>query len=176
MKELTNKNDIMETSNTIVGVYDTHIKALAALDALKTAGLPVKNMSFISKADIIEGKLHANISDNEANIPVEIGVVLGPVLGILTGVSLIAIPGLGFLFGAGAVIGAIAGFDFGLIGGGITTLLLGLGIHKDKTATYHKHLEEGKYIITLSGSEEIAEKAMAILHTVGLHIDLQHHK
>ena len=82
----------------------------------------------------------------------------------------------GFLYGAGAVIGALAGFDIGLIGGGITTLLMGMGIHKDKTATYHKHLEEGKYIITINGENDIAEKAKEVLHTVGLHIDLQHHQ
>jgi uncharacterized membrane protein len=166
----------METSNTIVGVYDTHHAAIAALKALKESGLPVENISFISKADIIEGKLHANISDNEANVPVEIGVVLGPVLGILSGLSIIAIPGLGFLYGAGALIGAFIGFDFGLIGGGITTMLIKLGINKDKAATYQEHLEKGKYIITISGTDEIVEKAKATLHTLGLHIDLQHHK
>ena len=32
----------METSNTIVGVYDTHHAAIAALKALKESGLPVK--------------------------------------------------------------------------------------------------------------------------------------
>ena len=166
----------METSNTIVGVYDSHENAITALNALKTAGLPLKNMSFISKANIIESKLYASSNNNIINAPVEIGVVLVPVLGILAGVSLIAIPGLGFLYGAGAVIGALAGFDIGLIGGGVTTLLMGMGIHKDKTATYHKHLEEGKYIITINGENEIAEKAKEILHTVGLHIDLQHHQ
>lgn len=166
----------METSNTIVGVYDTHHAAIAALKALKESGLPVENISFISKADIIEGKLHANISDNEANVPVEIGVVLGPILGILSGISIIAIPGLGFLYGAGIGIGALVGFDFGIIGGGITTLLMTLGIHKDKAAYYKEHIENGKYIVTIAGSDEIAEKAKGILHTLGLHIDLQHHK
>ena len=166
----------METSNTIVGVYDTHHAAIAALKALKESGLPTESLSFISKADIIEDKLHTGISDNEANVPVEIGVVLGPVLGVLSGLSIIAIPGLGFLYGAGILLGAFIGFDFGLIGGGIATMLIKLGIHKDKVATYQKHLENGKYIVTICGNDEIAEKAKVTLHTVGLHIDLQHHK
>ena len=165
----------METLNTIVGVYDTYDKALIALDALKTAGLPVKNMSFISKADIIESKLYTSSNDNIKNAPVEIGVVLGPILGTLAGLSIIAIPGLGFIYGAGAVVGAFAGFDIGLVSGGITSLLMTLGI-KDKSSSYHKHLEEGKYIVTIHGDEIIAEKAKVILETIGLHIDLQHHK
>jgi len=166
----------METSNTIIGVYETHLAAIAALKALKESGLPVENISFISKADIIEGRLHANSSNNAEIVPVEIGVVLGPVLGILSGLSIIAIPGLGFLYGAGVVVGAIAGFDFGLIGGGITTMLVSLGIHEDKATVYQEHLENGKYIITISGNDDIAKKAKAILHTLGLHIDLQHHQ
>jgi hypothetical protein len=166
----------METLHTIVGVYNTHNAAIVALEALKTAGLPVKNISFISKADIIESKLHAASHHNNTNTPVEIGVVLGPLLGIMTGLSIIAIPGLGFLYGAGTVVGALAGFDFGLVGGGVTSLLMKLGINNDKTGTYHEHLKNGKYIVTMFGSEALAEKAKVILHTVGLHIDLQHHK
>lgn len=165
----------VKTLNTIVGVYDTNDGAIAALEALKAAGLPVQNMSFISKANIIERKLYAASSENIINAPLEIGAVLGPILGILAGVSLIAIPGLGFIYGAGAITGAVAGFDFGLVGGGLTTLLLTLGIRKNKIAAYHKHLETGKYIITISGDKELANKAKTILHTVGLHADLQHH-
>ncbi len=161
--------------NTIVGVYDTNDGAITALEALKAAGLPVKNMSFISKADIIESKLYATSSATIINAPLEIGAVLGPILGVMAGVSVIAVPGLGFLYGAGAITGAVAGFDFGLVGGGITTLLLTLGIKKNKIAAYHKHLELGKYIITISGDKALADKTKNILHTVGHHIDLQHH-
>jgi hypothetical protein len=165
----------MKTSNTIVGVYDTHHAAILALKALNDSGLPVRNISFISKADIIESKLHTCSTTENSNVPVEIGVVLGPVLGILAGLSIIALPGLGFLYGAGAIVGAIAGFDLGLVGGGIPTLLMTLGIKKENTSTYEKHLENGKYIITITGNTEIAEKSKVILNTVGQHIDLQHH-
>jgi hypothetical protein len=166
----------MTTLSTIVGVYETHDKAITALETLKAAGLPVKNMSFISKADIIESKLHTFSNDKINNAPVEIGVVLGPVIGILAGLSIIAIPGLGLIYGAGAVVGAFAGFDFGLIGGGITTLLMKFGINKNKTKTYQEHLEKGKYIVTIFGDTEIVEKAKATLHTLGLHIELEHHQ
>lgn len=165
----------MSTLSTIVGVYDTHHAAIEALKALKTSGLPLGNTSFISKADIVEDKICASTKEGNVNTPVEIGVVLGPILGILAGTGIILIPGLGFVYGAGAIAGAIAGFDIGLIGGGIPSLLMTLGINKDKAATYQEFLEKGKYIITIVGDQELAEKAKLILHTVGLHIDLQHH-
>jgi len=166
----------MTTLSTIVGVYDTHHAAIVALKALKDSDLPLENTSFISKADIVEGKICASTKEGNVNTPVEIGVVLGPLLGILAGTGIVLIPGLGFIYGAGAIAGAIAGFDIGLIGGGIPTLLMTLGINKDKTSSYQEFLENGKYIITIVGDEDLAEKAKLILHTVGLHIDLQHHK
>jgi hypothetical protein len=166
----------MATLSTIVGVYDTHHAAIEALKALKASGLPLENTSFISKADVVEGEIYASSEEGYVNAPIEIGVILGPILGILAGTGLVLIPGLGFIYGAGAIAGAIAGFDIGLIGGAIPTLLMTLGINKDKASTYKEFLESGKYIITISGDEELAEKAKLVLHTVGLHIDLQHHK
>jgi len=34
---------------------------------------------------------------------------------------------------------------------------------------------KGKYIVSIFGNKEIADKANEIMHTVGLHIDIQHH-
>jgi len=166
----------MTTLSTIVGVYDTHHAAIEALNALKASGLPLENISFVSKADIVEGKICATPKEGYVNAPIEIGVILGPILGILAGTGMVLIPGLGFIYGAGAIAGAIAGFDIGLIGGAIPTLLMTLGINQDKTSSYQEFLENGKYIITIFGDQELAEKAKLVLHTVGLHIDLQHHK
>ena len=50
---------------------------------------------------------------------------------MLTGLGLFAIPGFGVLFGAGAVIGAFAGFDAGIIAGGLSTILVELAIKEE---------------------------------------------
>lgn len=137
--------------------------------------MPVQNLSFISKADVIENKLHASNGNSAAAIPLEIGVVMGPVLGILTGLSILTIPGFGIFYGAGAAVGALAGLDVGIIGGGIASLLVRLGI-RDKSEAYQEYLKNGKYIITISGDHKLAEQAKKILHTVGQHVELQHHQ
>ena len=51
-----------------------------------------------------------------------------------------------------------------------------LGVNKDKAHVYHEHLKQGKYIVTIFGDKDIAEKAQVTLHMVGHHIDLQHHQ
>ena len=164
--------DNVELAQTTVGVYNTHNAAIDAIIALEKGGVPLKNISFISTAAIVADNLQTYSADNIKNAPVAIGAVLGSILGVLTGVSIIALPGLGFLFGAGAIVGAIAGFDIGLVSGGIGTLLMTIGISKEKIVTYHKHLKEGKYLVVLQGNKETVDKAKKIAHKVGNYIEL----
>ncbi len=160
---------------TTIGVYNTHHDAMQAVKELRQAGYPTNNLSVI-------GKVHANDSDELENKEMKIagaevgaGVVIGSTVGILTGVGLFAIPGLGFLFGAGALAGAIAGFDIGLIGGGIISALTLTGIHDDKAQQYEEHLKQGKYLLIAQGSKEEAETAQKILHGYGGHQELDVH-
>lgn len=157
---------------TTVGVYSTHEDAINAVIALEKAGIPVENISFLSTAVVIADNLQTHSMSNLKNSPVAIGAILGPLLGVLAGASIWAVPGLGFVYGAGAIVGAIAGFDIGLVSGGIASLLLTLGIKKEKIVTYHKHLKEGKYLVILNGDKVIAEKAKKIAHKAGNYIEL----
>lgn len=159
---------------SIVGVYESHTKAVNAVNELKAEGFPVKNISLIGKAAFKEPKtLDANqmIEQREVGI----GVVAGSILGVLTGVGIFAIPGLGFLYGAGALIGAIAGFDIGLIGGGIVAVLTAIGIDEASSLRYEKLLQEDKFIVIIQGSPNEIQHAKDILHTSEEHIDIHLH-
>ena len=165
----------MKTTNTTIGICDNHHKAILAAKALEKSGVPVEKISFISKAEIVEDHLQSHSAENIKNVPVAIGVILGPVLGILAGAGIIVVPGLGFLYGAGIVVGALAGLDIGLIGGGAVTLLMTIGISEEKVVTYHKHLKEEKYLVVLQGDKELIRKAKEILHKAGEYVGLQNH-
>lgn len=169
--EKINKNEL-ETIRTTVGVYQSHEEAINAIIALEKEGIPVENISFLSTAVVVADNLQTHSLDNVKNGPVAIGAVLGPLLGVLAGASIWAVPGLGFVYGAGAIVGAIAGFDIGLVSGGIATLLITLGIKKEKVVTYHKHLKEGKFLVILNANKAIAAKAKRIAYKVGNYIEL----
>ncbi len=98
-----------------VAVYDTHEKALNAVRKLDDNKFPLTEVSIIGKAELIEDHMHIKSTEPMVNAPAAIGSVAGIVAGILTGIGIFAIPGFGFLYGAGAVIGAIGGFDIGII-------------------------------------------------------------
>jgi len=132
----------------------------------------------------IMGRAETEVVDDDLNITPEnpvkvggvaIGAVAGATLGALTGVGLFAVPGLGVLMGAGALVGAIAGFDFGLIGGGIATVLTNIGIQDSAAKKYQDFLQEGKFLLLVNGSHEEAEKCLEILNSKGTPMDLEAH-
>jgi len=160
-----------------IGVYDTHEKALVAVKELKDAGFPVKQLSIIGKAETegVDDEMHVVPKGGINPVGLGAGTVLGTTLGILTGVGLFAIPGVGFLFGAGALVGAIAGFDFGLIGGGIASVLTSVGINDEAIKKYSKELEEGKLLVIAHGSEDEVKHARNVLDTHGTHMTIETH-
>jgi len=157
---------------SIVGVYETHDKALAALQELKKSGYPDSLLSIVGKADLIDNHIHIKSSNTVEKAEASIGVVAGAILGVLTGVGIFVIPGFGFLYGAGALIGAFAGVDVGLIAGGITAIFTSAGIDAANASKYEKRLIEGKFLVFADGDEAKLEQAHQTLHTQGLALEL----
>lgn len=159
--------------HNVIAVYTNHDNAVNAVSKLIEQGFPSKHISLMGKAsadDDFETK-----NSNTAAKGVGIGAASGTLLGILTGVGLFAIPGVGFLYGAGAIAGAIAGLDIGAIGGGIvSTLLLG-GEKKEIASIYDDNLKEGKTLLVFRGSDDENNKAMEALEQIGGCDSIQHH-
>ncbi len=98
--------------------------------------------------------------------------MIGTTVGVLTGIGLFAIPGLGVLFGAGAIIGALAGLQAGVIAGGATTMLIELGVKEDHI-TYEQHISEGNFLMFIDGSEDEIAKAEMVIE--GKHLGIARH-
>ena len=155
-----------------VAVYDTHQKAIDALDKLKDAGFPMEKTSLLGQAIIVDDHVHVK-SHADDNLKVTAaGVVAGSTLGILTGLGIFAIPGLGFLFGAGAIVGGIAGLELGVVGSALFTLFSTIGFKKEEIVKYEQHIKEGKFLVIVRGSLDEVEKAEHILHTEGTHLEM----
>ena len=162
--------------NTIVGVYNSHDKAINAIAKIKEAGFPATRISLISKAEEKDKHMHVKSSDGINIAEVSVGLVAGPVLGILTGVGLFAIPGFGYLFGAGAIIGAVAGFDLGLIGAGALSFLTLLGVNRTHHEKYHAHLSGGNFLVIAQCSDDEEVKIVKSgLEKYASHIELNVH-
>lgn len=145
-----------------ISIFNSHDDALKALEELRESGVNMSKVSLVGHAEIVND--HVHIKSNQALVaaPVAAGTVLGTTLGLLTGVGLFAIPGLGVLFGAGAIVGALAGFQIGVATGGIATILVDLGV-KDDHVVYEQHLKEGRFLLFYDGSVEEIEHVERII-------------
>ena len=159
---------------TVVGVYNTHEEALDALRTLKEQGYIDAQLSIIGKVKNTGDDDESHLMNTAAK---EIGVtaIAGSTLGVLAGLGIFAIPGLGFLYGAGALVGAIAGFDIGLIGGGLISALTLPGMNSDIAKQYDKELHDGKILVIVQGSEAEIAEAKEHLSGFGKHATLEVH-
>lgn len=161
---------------TTVGVYDTKDEIVDAINMLKENGFPSKKMSVLGRVTIEDADLQADEKlFDKAGKRVGISALVGSTIGILSGVGIFAIPGLGFIFGAGALVGAIAGFDLGLIGGGLISGLSLANVHGDIAEKYEDKIREGKFLLIVQGSEEELKKALEVIHKHGKHLDVNTH-
>jgi hypothetical protein len=110
-------------------------------------------------------KQHISKGELLESSEVGVGLAVGSILGVLTGVGVFAIPGFGFLYGAGALIGAIAGFDVGLVGGGVVAIFTAIGVDETNSVKYEQLLQEDKFLVLVKGPEDEVKQAKDILHT-----------
>src|ERR1700757_546520 len=155
-----------------VAIYETHEKAINAVKLLKENDFPVNKISIIGKALVIDDNMYFKSIQPLKSLPIAIGTVAGIVVGILTGIGVFAIPGFGFLYGAGAVIGAAAGLDAGILSSGLVSVLIHLGIKKSEVLKYEEHLHEGRFLVVAQGTPKEIDQAEHILHTEGTHLQL----
>lgn len=106
------------------------------------------------------------------------GVVVGGILGWLTGIGMLAIPGLGPFLAAGPIVAALAGAGAVGITGGIAGALIGMGIPEYEAQRYEGRVKEGgillsvhadntewkrkgEYILKHTGAEDISDRKEA---------------
>ncbi len=169
---------IFISMNATIGVYDNHDLAVEAVQKLRDQNFPVKEVSIIglTHSEDVDKNMHITEHSPIKAGGVATGAVLGTTLGVLTGIGMFAIPGVGFLYAAGALVGAVAGFDFGLIGGGIASAIsTTMGIRHEDAQKYHDALAEGKFLLVVHGSDKDVNTAKDILDEHGTHSYIETH-
>ncbi|MFN8285870.1 MAG: general stress protein [Chitinophagales bacterium] len=159
----------------IIGVYDSHDSALSAVQQLQQNGFPSNQLSIIGKTTKVDDHFHVKADHTVEGAEVSFGVIAGSVIGVLSGIGIFAIPGFGFLFGAGALVGAFAGLELGVVGGGIAAVLTRLGVDSLTADKYEEYLKEGKFLIVAEGDEPVLKNAEQKLGEHGAHLELETH-
>ncbi|MGP4070428.1 hypothetical protein [Halobacillus sp. B29] len=121
-----------------------------------------------SKVAVLEDEMDTSVSSNKggrgknsgkgAGLGALSGGVLGGIGGLITGLGLLAIPGLGQIAAAGPIAAALTGAGVGAGGGGIVGALVGAGMSENDARMYENHLKEGKVIVIVEATEKLQDK------------------
>src|SRR4249920_2383503 len=128
-------------TQTVAALYDRYDSAVSAVDALEAAGIPHSDISIVSNnVDNRYGKDRPTHAAQDAGKGAGIGAAVGGVGGLLTGLGLLAIPGVGPVVAAGwlvaTAVGAVAGAAAGGATGGIIGAMTESGIPEEDANIY----------------------------------------
>lgn len=150
----------------ITGLFDDYDDASAAVSELETAGVPSSDISIVaSNADRRHGE-DSNAAEG-AGAGAGIGAVVGGAGGLLTGLGLMAIPGVGPVVAAGWLAATAVGAAGGAVAGGATGGLIGAmtrsGVSEEDANVYAEGVRRGGTLVTAKVEDEFAPVAEDIL-------------
>lgn len=143
---------------TITKVYDRYERARQVVRELERAGIPSSSISLLANKIISEQ--HVDVAEaSEAGTGAGIGAVVGGTAGLLTGLGLLAIPGLGPVVAAGW----LATTALGAVAGGIVGALIDAGVPEDQAHIYSEAVRRGGTLISVKADDSKAMIVHAIL-------------
>ncbi|ASY73275.1 membrane protein [Sinorhizobium fredii USDA 205] len=152
---------------TVTGLFDDYGDARDAVTDLEAAGVPSDDISIVANN---RGDWYSTDSSNAAEgagTGAGLGAAGGGVIGLLTGLGLMAIPGVGPVVAAGwlaaTAAGAAAGAVAGGAAGGIIGALTDSGVNEEDAHVYAEGVRRGGTLVTARVDDSLALQAEAIL-------------
>jgi hypothetical protein len=162
---------------TLTALFDRYDEATAAVARLEAAGIPHADVSIVSKEspDHHAGVTarhgdHADAKDAAADgtgAGATVGTVLGGAAGLLTGLGLLAIPGVGPVVAAGWLVATLTGAGIGAAAGGLIGGLTGAGVGEADAHTYDEGIRRGGTLVTVRADETRSTVVADILEEHG---------
>ena len=154
-----------------VGTFATQEDANFALRELRDAGFNMDRVSVIAKNPEpdtrmggAEVKSTSEQAEGGAGAGATAGAATGGLMGLVGGLSVIALPGVGAVAELGIVLAnTLLGSGIGAAGGGLVGALIGWGIPEDRAKYYDEMLSQGRYVVLLEGTQTEISDAEAIL-------------
>lgn len=154
-------------TKTVTGLFDTYSDASSAVEQLNAAGISDNDISIVSNNSDGRYKDDDNDVAEDAGAGAGIGAAVGGVGGLLTGLGIMAIPGVGPVVAAGwlaaTAAGAVAGAVVGGAAGGIVGALTDSGVNERDAHVYAEGVRRGGTLVTAKVADARAHEVEAIL-------------
>jgi hypothetical protein len=161
---------------TISHLYDSYTEALAAANSLKAAGVKESDISLIAnnadnwyspdrKAGAFPDRDHDGKDDRSeaAGTGAGVGAAVGGAAGLLTGLGLMAIPGVGPVVAAGWLVSTLAGAAAGGATGGVIGALTQAGVDATDADVYAEGLRRGGAVVSARVADADASHLRALM-------------
>jgi hypothetical protein len=153
---------------TVSRVYDDYADAVAVVTDLEAATdlVPNRKISMIANEnahgrDTTEDTTRTE-TKSEAGPGAGIGALVGGGVGLLTGLGLLAIPGVGPLVAAGWLATTLAGAATGAAAGGIVGALVKSGVPHEEAEVYEEGVRRGGTLVSVQAEDVDVPKVEAI--------------
>ncbi len=159
-----------EENKTVVGMFNDLGTAHQAAERLEAAGITRSNISVIAGNE--SGK-YTDYASGAGEVGKGVaggagtGAAIGGGLGLLAGLTALAIPGFGPIIAAGPIAAALTGAGIGAASGGLIGGLTHAGIPEDDATAYAEGVKRGGALVTVRTSDALADEASDILDGAG---------
>ncbi len=151
---------------TVTGLFDDYNDASAAVSELEGAGVPSDDISIVSNNADEHHAGESNAAEG-AGTGAGIGAVVGGAGGLLTGLGIMAIPGVGPVVAAGWLAATALGAAGGAVAGGAAGGLIGAmtrsGVSEDDAHVYAEGVRRGGTLVTARVEDDVVPVAEDIL-------------
>lgn len=144
---------------TFTHLYDNYSDAEQTVEALEAAGVPHADISIVGNnvddrhaASTTSGTVH-HADDTRAGTGATTGTLVGTGVGLLTGLGLLAIPGVGPVVAAGWLVATVTGAGIGAAGGGLLGSLVHAGVPEAHAHAYAEGVRRGGTLVSVRGDD-----------------------
>jgi hypothetical protein len=155
-------------AQTVTGLFDRYMDAAAAVRELEAAGIPHADISIVANNIVpVDRDDRASNTAGDAGKGAGVGAALGGGAGLLTGLGLMAIPGVGPVVAAGWLIATAVGAAAGAVAGGAVGGMIGAltasGVSEDDANVYAEGVRRGGTLVTAHVDDQRVSQAREIL-------------
>ena len=157
---------------TVTALFDSYQDAEEAVRELEATGVPHSDISIVANnSDGWYEEGDSSEAGDDAATGAGIGAVVGGTGGLLTGLGLMAIPGVGPVVAAGwlaaTAVGAVAGAVVGGATGGIVGALTNSGVPERDAHVYAEGVRRGGTLVTARVDDDLGSQAERVLSDIG---------
>lgn len=158
----------MKDLHSVIGVYERHTDAEAAIRTLQRGGFNIQRLSIIGKGyQTEEHAVGFYTTGDRMKSWGGLGAFWGGLWGMLIGSAFFFIPGIGPVAVAGTLSSMLVGaFEGAAVVGGLSALgagLVSLGLTKEQAIKYERDLKADRYLLFVHGTQVEADAARTLL-------------